>query len=380
MEAVLSKVGSIFVNFGNNLESFAVAIVDTQWLIILLALLGITWGLKDKWGAPCYHMFGAMKLPDPRDMTCCCISCGWLIMNVWCPFVCPKFHPPHALRMIILKATRLNFDELAPDNPEVYVQVAAGGNPVKTTSCQKCEGSNKGKTDAEVLWNEPMDVLMNPSDTQIHFDLFHRDGRSETNLGTLTLPVDAIYEPPGACPDCPCFGKYNCPQFCQKTFKTAYRWPFVRGAPTWKDVKRESRLRNRSDLCCCCYCDEYWPEKDEVHHAPSQNAMLTGNGSRNEVLKTVLADGMKLGSVSQEYRNDRDVVLAAVKQNPGAIQFASEALQSDVQVRRIASSVPKPLLLRVRNRKNGKESCRLWAYFIFHNQDEELNHEALLQP
>ena len=54
--------------------------------------------------------------------------------------------------------------------------------------------------------------------------------------------------------------------------------------------------------------------------------------TKQEALEVVKQDGMQLRTVSDELRDHRDVVLAAISDNPHALQFASEILQNDIGI------------------------------------------------
>lgn len=67
-------------------------------------------------------------------------------------------------------------------------------------------------------------------------------------------------------------------------------------------------------------------------------------------LEHVKLDGLKLSDLSEELRSDKEIVLAAIEQNPYAIQFASQKLRDDEEVVEAAlkkrssiySSIPNP--------------------------------------
>lgn len=49
----------------------------------------------------------------------------------------------------------------------------------------------------------------------------------------------------------------------------------------------------------------------------------------NRALKGVKKDGLTLKDIPAELRASRSIVLAAVRQNPQALQYAAETLQAD---------------------------------------------------
>jgi hypothetical protein len=50
---------------------------------------------------------------------------------------------------------------------------------------------------------------------------------------------------------------------------------------------------------------------------------------REKALEDVKRDGLNLEFISDELKNDREIVLAAVKQNPEALRCADISLQDD---------------------------------------------------
>ena len=53
---------------------------------------------------------------------------------------------------------------------------------------------------------------------------------------------------------------------------------------------------------------------------------------REIVLAAVKQNGSVLNSVSEELRNDREIVLAAVSQDGNALEYASEKLRNDREI------------------------------------------------
>ena len=54
--------------------------------------------------------------------------------------------------------------------------------------------------------------------------------------------------------------------------------------------------------------------------------------NKSSVIETLKNDGMELKHVSDELKNDREVVLAAVKQNGMALEYASDELKKDKEI------------------------------------------------
>jgi len=367
-----STVEGSFKIASQAIETTIVALIETQWLLVILLLLVCLWCLRGRWAGPCLAAYERLQLPDPRDFSCVCFSCGWLISNVLCPFVCPKFHPPFRLRMIILKAKKLRVDSVSHTAGflDVYAQVTTGKNPGKTTSLQRYVLERPGSADGSVTWNEPLDVVMDPSDNLVHIELNRKDKSSEACIGSVSLPASAIFESAGCFGDFPCCGFYCWPRFCS-LFGCEYRWPFVRGAPTW----REARDRYRAARPCLWWCciPRFFMEDTEAREAMLSAPQLSiEEQARSDALQLVKEDGLQLQQLPYDFQNDREVVLEAVKQNGEALRFASPALQSDPELQRESAEVPKPLVLQLHYK--GKYAGLLWAYFIIHglNQEDDL--------
>ena len=60
--------------------------------------------------------------------------------------------------------------------------------------------------------------------------------------------------------------------------------------------------------------------------------MINKQSSRKDVLATVKEDGGALEYASEELRADREVVLAAIKENGIALKYASKELQADSEM------------------------------------------------
>jgi hypothetical protein len=64
---------------------------------------------------------------------------------------------------------------------------------------------------------------------------------------------------------------------------------------------------------------------------------MTDPNDKKAVLAAVKRDGWALQFASMELKGDPKIVLAAVKQNDGAIQFASAKLQEDPDIKKMAA-------------------------------------------
>ena len=65
---------------------------------------------------------------------------------------------------------------------------------------------------------------------------------------------------------------------------------------------------------------------------------------KQEILTALSIDGLQLGNLEEKYKNDKQIVMAAVQQNPHALRFASEKLQADKDVlAKSNGSVPEQL-------------------------------------
>ena len=60
--------------------------------------------------------------------------------------------------------------------------------------------------------------------------------------------------------------------------------------------------------------------------------MIKRNISKEQALKKVAEDHSSLRNLPDELRNDRDVVLAAVKKNGNALTWASKELRNDREI------------------------------------------------
>jgi len=357
------------------LQTIAALLVGTQWVALLAAVLAAVWLSRGSWGQAAYEAtLGKFALPDPRNAVLCgLVPVGWCIMNVCCPFVCAKYHPPFRLRIILVKARHLHEGlEDAGGPMAVYAEVRAGTNPVKTTSVQTYQRRTKaGDGHDTVWWNEPVDVVMRPAATSVTIDLY-RSAARPLWIGTLHVPVDAVYEPPGTCTECnPC--GYSGAKLCSRFFGTEYRWPFVRGLP------RPQELYEVRPLFHDCVPgsggdEDQWKWQlldayDVFHESSGPAAPAPADGPKGKALRQVKRDGARLAELPPQLQADRDVVLASVQQNGDAIRFATPELQQDMEVQRVACRAPRPLILPLN--RGGEEAGKLWVYFIFHSLDEE---------
>ena len=77
---------------------------------------------------------------------------------------------------------------------------------------------------------------------------------------------------------------------------------------------------------------------------PSFNNSINSD-QKNDLIKLVQEDGMKLKGISTELSNCEDIVLAAVKQNGMALEFASETLKDNYDIVLAAVERGNPLQL-----------------------------------
>mmetsp|Transcript_123721 Transcript_123721/g.385269 ORF Transcript_123721/g.385269 Transcript_123721/m.385269 type:complete len:386 (+) Transcript_123721:146-1303(+) len=358
-------------------QGIAFAFEHALGLTVLVVLAVVAVVTRRSWARACWQAtFGQFLCPDPRNLVLCgCFPCGWCIMNVCCPWVCPKFHPPFRLRIILVKARHLHLGALDDKDRgrgqlSLYAEVEADRNPVKTTSAQVYLRNNT------VVWNEPVDMVVYPSTTSIRINLYHKDGQSDLWLGSLDVPVDSIYEPPGTLSEFSLCGR-SCAKLCSEFCGAAYRWPFVRGAPS----NSEWRLQNRQWVDCCVGHKEKqrWAALGDLGRTAmfSSSTVLPGqtslwsrlSGQKFKAIQQVNAKGMMIRELPDTLRADKDVVMAAVKQDAGALRYAAPALQNDPSVQRAAANVPEPMILQVQ--RGHEEMGKLWAYFIMHGLDEE---------
>merc|ERR1719419_1234294 len=120
-------------------------------------------------------------------------------------------------------------------------------------------------------------MLMYPSATYVSISLYHK-GAAELWLGSVHVPVDSFFEPPGILNSATFCGK-NCPRLCNRFLGTEYRWPFVRGAPS----NHEWRLL-RAQENSCCWSPEGRERAEIVRHAGDsvlyQSEFLPGETER----------------------------------------------------------------------------------------------------
>lgn len=367
----MDNVINVVVTVLNPLTWIAI-IVDiirsAKYVIILVAVIGIVVATRSMWwpklkAATC----GQMHCADMRDGHCCCFSWGWCIMNVLFPFVCPKFHPPFQLRLIIVKAKSLkpaNVGQITQGYMSVYVDVQAGNNPVKSTSVKHYNFSSAvfaaKASDESVWWNEPIDLVIQPSVSSITVQVRTQTAFGAEVTGSVILPVEEFYEPPGPCFECLACGYYPCPKLLG-----ANKYPFTRGAP--RDIHFGGRQLEEGDqaLSGKFCCDVLQPEQQRI--GIRKGKLFKNDPDKQRVVEEVQEDGMKLKDVDSRWRDDKDVVMAAVGNNSEAIKYASPEKQADLQVRRIAANAPEPMILQLES--DGEPAGRLWAYFVMHNGD-----------
>jgi len=374
----LSNLGEValdIVQVGGNVT------LSLGWTALLATIVLGLWISRDVWLRPCAEAFiGQVNLPDPRDVTCGCVSCGWCIMNACCPIVCPKFHPPFRLRVVLVQAKRLPQECLAGGDGgmRVYAQVTVAGNPSKTTSAVRCSPRGPGGG-AAVAWHEPVDLTMYPSNTELKIDLV--DAASGKTFASVTVPVDSFYESPGSLTDVPWCGVYQCPRLWSTHFGAEYKWPFVRGAPSLEELGMH--LADQESAGClggCCGASA--PTANHELRLERRAALQTHTARQGEkafALSSVQGNGMELAHLPEHLRSDRDVVLVAVRENGEAIQFASPEMQADIEVQRVAARAPAPMVLAL-HAASGEDAGRLWAYFVMHGleEDEDLPGAGLL--
>uniref|UniRef100_A0A7S2BRU1 DUF4116 domain-containing protein n=1 Tax=Alexandrium andersonii TaxID=327968 RepID=A0A7S2BRU1_9DINO len=353
-------------------------------LIVLVALIAVAFATRGLWGQPCWKAtLGQIACPDPRNLVLCgCFPCGWCIMNVCCPWVCPRYHPLFRLRVVIVKARHLRSAAVeAKDkglgSQAVFAEVEAGFNPAKTTSAQTYNHLGNDT----VWWNEPIDLVMYPSVTTIHIDLY-RKGTPDVWLGSLDIPVDSFYEPPGTLGDCTLCGR-SCAKVCNELCGTEYKWPFVRGAPTHSEWRLQSR--QWIDHCAGNEEKQRWAELGEIGRTamfssssapPGQTRWSRLSEQKFQAIQQVNVDGASLRGMPDALRADKDVVMAAVKQDADALRFAAPSLQRDPAVQRAAADVPEPMILPINH--DNADVGRLWVYFVMYSMDEPLPPKMLL--
>mmetsp|Transcript_102141 Transcript_102141/g.288480 ORF Transcript_102141/g.288480 Transcript_102141/m.288480 type:complete len:374 (-) Transcript_102141:395-1516(-) len=354
--------------FSAFLDASASAWSNVCWVLMLGAVVVLLWACRERWMRKAYEATcGKLACPDPRAYTCCgCISMGWCIMNVCCPVCCPKFHPPFGLRLVIIKARRLpiGWADMATGSMSIYAEVRAGTNPVKSTSVQtyRLKSGVGGVTlsgDDTVWWNEPIDLVMCPGDHTVRIELCQKatPSASPEFLGRVNVPVDGFYQDPGMCTNLPWCNSYPFPKWCHRWFKTAYHWPFIRGAPR----KLEFRVRGSERIT------SETGTKTRADSAALDGLDASLISDKHKALLLMQRNGMELEWLPEQFRADKDVVMTAVSQNPDAIAFASEDLRQDAQIVRIAAQVPTPMILELR--KSGEPAGRLWLYFVLYDLD-----------
>lgn len=303
---------------------------------------------------------GKFHFDDLRDKTICCFSCGWCVMDVLFPFMCPKFHPPFQLRLMIVKARCLQgMSSMTTGYTHVYAECSAGNNPKTTTSVQPYNA------DDSVWWNEPIDLIIPSSLNSIRINIKANGALGADTLGTVDIPVDGFYEPPGPCHQCTLCGVFPCP----KLFGS-HKWPFVRGAP--RDLDYGVLVDDGVDIesaCCCDSSGNTSTSRKRVANLFANAHVTSAHGiAKSQALERVRLDGNALGEPGMErWRNDEDVVVSAILQNPSAMEYASKRLQEDLHVTRVAAGLPQPMILELEH--YGEPAGRLWVYFVMHDGD-----------
>mmetsp|Transcript_53767 Transcript_53767/g.156782 ORF Transcript_53767/g.156782 Transcript_53767/m.156782 type:complete len:386 (+) Transcript_53767:88-1245(+) len=379
----LSSVISMVNHTSRDLASL---LYQVDGLLVLAGLAIVAWATRGTWGPACWKAtLGRVACGDPRNLVLCgCLPCGWCIMNLCCPWVCPKFHPAFRLRIIIVKARHLHLAALqekdrGQGSMSVYAEVEAGNNPVKTTSAQTY---NHPGTDT-VSWNEPIDMVMYPSTPSVTIHLYNK-GSSDLWLGSLNVPVDSIYEPPGILSEHSFCGR-GCARLCHELCGTEYRWPFVRGAPR----NSEWRLQTRQwvDHCAGHKEKKSWAVLGNLERTAMFSSSTVPPGQtvpswarlseeKFEAIQQVNLDGTSLREMPSSLQSDKDVVMAAVRQDARSLRYASQPLQDDPSVQRAAAHVPEPMILQVN--RGSEDVGKLWVYFVMHGLDEDLPTKMLL--
>lgn len=299
---------------------------------------------------------------------------GCIIMDLCCPIFCPRFRPPFALRVVLVKARKL---EAAAAGRSIYVEVLAGDNPAKTTSLQRYHDEPGLEY---VVWNEPVDLLIEPSMTHLAISVYSKGLLGDSLVGSVQVPIDGIHEPRGACHQCPCFGSYDFwPSLWARVQMARYEWPLVRGTPDDREWYRPAA--RMACLRCCGLCDKpaqrvktythLLTKVPEQHAAPGGRASESsspGARSRREAARLVARNGLHLQYLSERLKADRQIVALAVHQNGDALRFASPALRQDLELQRIAAKVPEPFVLQLHH--HGKPAGRLFAYFVLRSLDD----------
>lgn len=329
-------------------------------LIILVAVLLGLWLTRRHWWKKLHDATcGKIHCPDVRNATCCCISVGCCMMDVCCPFICHRFHPPFGLRLIVVRATRLPADwgSMASSEINVFVEVSAGNNPRKTTSVQPYKLSLLGSAKGCVEWNEPVDLIMYPATTHISIKVRAQETLATETLGSQSLSVDSFYESPGTCSTCTCCGWYPCPRLCHDYCHREYRWPLVRGAPF-------PSIEDQDPGCC-----ERWSCCRRLRMSGSDGSSRRGIGYE-QITPTaaevqIRQDWTVFTRLREELRDNYALAHVAVRKNPEALNYASTRLQRDKHLRRLAHKVPQPTIIELH--KGATPAGRLFLYFVLYD-------------
>merc|ERR1711920_1114813 len=221
---------------------------------------------------------------------------------------------------------------------------------------------------------------MEPATRRVSIELWHENDVCSTFVGQASVPVDGFYEPPSRCDDWHVCG-HSAAKLSHKAFGTEYQWPFARGEPSTKELKDYPGPCHDCHCCCCGRHD--FEEQEELLErglfldsydkppAPPQQSTMAAQGSAKmgseekfHAINVVAKNGLRLEQQSTELRCDRDVVMAAVRENGAAIRFASDQLRNDLHVQLAAAGTPRPMVLTLHDSR--KEVGLLWVYFIMH--------------
>lgn len=165
---------------------------DLELLVITIIALLVLWHFRELWWRQVYNATcGRIRCCDIRNVPCL----GWCIMDILCSCVCPDYHPPFGLRIIVHSAKNLRYTEgitgqLTGDAMDAYVRIKCGNNPEKTTSIQPCPSHGR------VVWNEPLDFICNPADHTLTVEVWDQDLNADDLIGYVDIDVSAFYLDP----------------------------------------------------------------------------------------------------------------------------------------------------------------------------------------
>eukprot|EP00929_Paragymnodinium_shiwhaense_P100095 TRINITY_DN6214_c0_g1_i1.p1 TRINITY_DN6214_c0_g1~~TRINITY_DN6214_c0_g1_i1.p1 ORF type:complete len:452 (+),score=63.56 TRINITY_DN6214_c0_g1_i1:71-1426(+) len=346
------------------------------------------------WAPQVYEAtIGQLHLPSFTNAHCCCIHFGYWIQDIWCPCICPSFHPPFGLRLIVVKARHLpeSVADMAGAAPmEVYVEAEAGNNPKKSTSAQRYKptiwdmGDNKlitylnPGTDT-VVFNEPLHVQVPPSLGNITLNIYKKTftGQAEL-LCTRTVEVDSFYEPPGMCFRAQCCGWFPLAKWIAflPFLGQVYKYPFIRGAPR-SHVEKERLVKKELRKLAGFIpqqqqMDATMPLVSELKTEEEAQG-LSPEEIRKEVAKAteIVHDNWTLIKQLPAWLADNtEVAVAAVTEDNEAYKFCGKNAQQDEAVLSAAYGVPRPMVLQMF--RKGLPAGKLWVYFVMHDIDESL--------